>query len=90
MGAAIYQKEVNEPILRDFYISIFIQFFIGFEKFIPIIRNIDCEYLFDGLDYPMRERPDSFKKIAWLHNRWKPIHDMSLKEARIEKRKRQS
>ena len=90
MGAAIYQKEVNELILRDFYISILIQFFIGFEKFIPIIQNIDCEYPFTGLGYPIRERPDSFKKIVWLHNRWKPLHDMSLKKARIAKRKRQS
>jgi uncharacterized membrane protein len=70
IAIAIRQRDISEPTLREFYNSMFGQFWGFFEPFLKVVRNKNEEFKFVGLDYNVGERPEAFKNLEWLANRW--------------------
>ena len=72
MAIGILMKELNEGLVREFYIGMFIKYYDDFEPFIRVIRNIGGEYNFKDLNYPVYERPLAYVNFEWLYRRWSP------------------
>ena len=82
MAIGIYAREMNEVMLRDFYIGIFMRFYDQFQHFIPVIHNIGKKYRFEEHDnYPIVEKV-SYLRLPWLHKRWDSVYKKMLKKER--------
>jgi hypothetical protein len=71
MAIAIKHKEVNEPLLRDFYIGIFTRYYQNIEDFLPVIRN-------EVSEKPLGEKfvkSDIYVTLDYLYKRWHPIYE---------------
>lgn len=75
MAIAIIHKEVNEPLLRDFYIGIFVRFYQRIQPFLPVIRNEVDEHPFG-----IKPRPEVYIRLDELYERWHPIYQTMLKD----------
>lgn len=76
MAISIKYKEVNEPIIEEYFIGIFIRFYEKIEDFLPEMRRV----------WPpdTASRIEVFCELDELYRKWKPKHLRLIK--RLEKR----
>jgi hypothetical protein len=82
MAIAINNNQVNELILRHYYIGSLCRFAEGTQIFLPIIRNFPVAIA--GHPSGGRARPDIFVFAQWLFERWNPHYRQYFANERNE------
>ncbi|AZO22713.1 MAG: DUF4760 domain-containing protein [Mesorhizobium sp.] len=72
MAIAVANKQVNERILRDYYVGTICRFTESTVVFLPIMRNFP--EIIEGHPWVKRQRPDMFVNAIWLYVRWRPYY----------------
>lgn len=80
LSIGVKNNQINEAIVKDFYIGMLCRFYQTTNTFLPIFRNIPRAMR----DHPMGNiiRPDMFVNVDWLYLRWIKNYDelMPLEE----------
>ena len=77
MAIAIKYEQVNEILLRDFYIGIFIRFYRAIKNLIPLVCNNPPE---PNNPFGKETRPEAFNNLDWLYRRWSIEYIKMLKK----------
>ena len=67
MAVAIYFKEINEYLIKEYYRGSFLKFFEDIEPFLETIRGHTAE---GKQILGNRNRDYVFEKLEWLYHRW--------------------
>lgn len=77
MAIAIKYEQVNEILLRDFYIGIYVRFYRSIKHLLPLVRNDPPE---PYSAFGKAARPEAYDNLDWLYNRWSIEYIKMLKK----------
>jgi hypothetical protein len=72
MAIGIRSLQINEYIVKEFYLGMLYRFGIFMEPFMPIIRNTP---VIDGHPFGNVSRPEVYENMQWLFQRWRSEYE---------------
>lgn len=79
MAIAIKYNEVNEALLKDFYIGTFVRLYDNIKEFLIVVRN---DPPIDNSPFKELRRPDVLCNLDLLYIRWKPKYEILMEHLR--------
>ena len=76
MAIGIKNNQINEEIVKEYYIGMLFRVYSNTSAFLPVVRN------FPNLvkNHPFGEvmRPEIFVNVDWLFERWLPAYELFM------------